>query len=512
MRTLIVSMVAACYLYGADPQNVLSEVVKLREKYEECRQQQLSNATADQSSKIKGYQKRISILELQLEQSNKELSRLKKSSNDLEREINQKKGVISSLEKTLNARDKGYREAVADNERLLAQTNSAKVSRIERQNLTSSLEKAKFEVERLESVVSKLSKEKIALERELSTAKGQIDKFKHMPPPPQVASKPLETPKLTISSDQNGKIKALQSELARANAYIQKLQSASTQPIAEKIVEKVVYKDRIVEPTEKIVSLQKELSAAQATIANLKKGAKIVPQEKIVEKVVYKDRIVESSEKINALQRELAAAQAKLANLKTSPSNTVVKEKIVEKVVYKERPVIQEKVVEKVVYKDRPVVQEKIVEKVVVKNNDATEKLNRALEQKLAENEAQIAKLKAASHKLVAPKTTKLTASSVAVAEKPKTLKAQEVKTAAAPAATTTKKGGSSAYRISGNAPIYNAPGGSQVDTWEDRRSFTAGNPSGGWVHITGYFVNRVWQPTAPGENLYVRESDVIRR
>lgn len=457
MRTVIVSLVAACYLYGADPQNVLSEVVKLREKYEECRQQQLSSATADQSSKIKGYQKRISVLELQLEQSNKELSRLKKSSNDLERELTQKKGVIGSLEKTLNARDKGYREAVEENERLLSQTNSAKVSRIERQNLTSSLEKAKFEVERLESVVSKLSKEKIALERELSTAKGQIDKFKHTPPP-QVASKAPEPPKSTLSSDQNGKIKALQTELARANAYIQKLQSASTQPVAEKIVEKVVYKDRIVEPTEKVAALQRELSAAQASIANLKKGAKTAPQEKIVEKVVYKDRIVE-----------------------------------------------------KVVYKDRPVVQEKIVEKVVVKNNDATEKLNRALEQKLAENEAQIAKLKASSHKLVAPKTTKLTAPSVAAAEKPKTLKAPEVKTAAA-TATTTKKGGSSAYRIAGNAPIYNAPGGSQVDTWEDRRSFTAGNPSGGWVHITGYFVNRVWQPTAPGENLYVRESDVIRR
>lgn len=495
MRTLIVSLVAASYLYGADPQNVLGEVVKLREKYEECRQQQLSSSTGDQSAKLKGYQKRISNLELQLEQSNKELSRLKKSSNDLERELIQKKGVISSLEKTLNTRDKGYREAVAQNERLLEQTNSAKVSRIERQNLTSSLEKAKFEAERLESVVSKLSREKIALEKELTAAKGQIDKFKHTPPP-QVASRVPETPKTTINSDQNGKIKALQSELARANAYIQKLQSASTQPVTEKIVEKVVYKDRIVEPTEKVVALQRELSAAQATIANLKKGAKSSPQEKIVEKVVYKDRIVESGDKINALQRELSAAQAKLANLKTSPSNTIVKEKIVEKVVYK----------------DRPVVQEKIVEKVVVKNNDATEKLNRALEQKLAENEAQLAKLKASSSKLVPPKTTKLSAPSVAVAEKPKTLKAPDVKIANAPVTGVAKKGGSSAYRISGNAPIYNAPGGSQVDTWEDRRSFTAGNPSGGWVHITGYFVNRVWQPTSAGENLYVRESDVIRR
>lgn len=498
MRTAVISLIGACYLYGADPQNVLNEVAKLREKYEECRQQQLSGAGADQSAKIKGYQKRISNLELQLEQANKELSRLKKNSNDLERELSQKKGVIGSLEKTLNARDKGYREAVEENEKLLAQTNSAKVSRIERQNLTSSLEKTKFEVERLEKIVSKASKEKIALEQELSVAKAQIDKYKHTSPSPSMAVKVPEAVKTSVASDQSGKIKALQSELARANAYIQKLQTASTpQNAPEKIVEKVVYKDRIVEPTEKIAALQRELSAAQATIANLKKGVSTASREKIVEKVVYKDRIVESGDKINALQRELSAAQAKLANLKTSPSNTIVKEKIVEKVVYK----------------DRPVVQEKIVEKVVVKNNDATEKLNRALEQKLAENEAQIAKLKASSHKLVAPKTTKLSAPSVAVSEKPKTLKAPDVKTANAPATAATKKGGSSsAYRISGSAPIYNAPGGSQVDTWEDRRSFTAGNPSGGWVHITGYFVNRVWQPTGAGENLYVRESDVIRR
>lgn len=62
------------------------------------------------------------------------------------------------------------------------------------------------------------------------------------------------------------------------------------------------------------------------------------------------------------------------------------------------------------------------------------------------------------------------------------------------------------------DAPIYNAPGGRQIDTWEAKRSFTAGNPSGGWVHITGYFVNRVWQSTKDDENLYVKESDVIRR
>jgi len=101
--------------------------------------------------------------------------------------------------------------------------------------------------------------------------------------------------------------------------------------------------------------------------------------------------------------------------------------------------------------------------------------------------------------KLTPPKTTKMVAS-------------KELKAPAAVVSTPVKQGKSSAYRMASNAPIYNAPGGSVVDTWEERRSFTAGNPSGGWVHITGYFVNRVWQRTAEGENLYVRESDVIRR
>ncbi len=171
-------------------------------------------------------------------------------------------------------------------------------------------------------------------------------------------------------------------------------------------------------------------------------------------------------------------------------------EKVIEKVVYKDRPIVQEKIVEKVVYKDRPVVHEKIV----TKESDATEKLNRALQQKLAENEAQMEKLKAKKGKLTPPKMSK-------IAQTP------DIKTSVVSAASTPKKGGfSSAYRMASNAPIYNAPGGSQVDTWEARRSFTAGNPSNGWVHITGYFVNRVWTPTGAGENLYVRESDVIRR
>jgi hypothetical protein len=111
-----------------------------------------------------------------------------------------------------------------------------------------------------------------------------------------------------------------------------------------------------------------------------------------------------------------------------------------------------------------------------------------------------------------APKVTKLTAQSVAVSESVKPAKTPTQAKAAVAAAPVAKKTGASAYRMAANAPIFSAPGGAQVDTWEARRSFTAGLPSGGWVHITGYFVNRVWQPTHEDENLWVKESDVIRR
>jgi chromosome segregation ATPase len=512
MRGIVLSTLCALYLYGnsGDPQAIIKEVANLRQKYEECAREQKNLSSVDVASKISGYQKRIAHLEAQLELTGKELSRLKKHTTEIEREITQKKGVIQSLEKTLRARDKSYREASEENERLLAQTNSAKVSKIERQSLTASLEKTKFEVERLENIVAKTSKERIRLEQELAVARGQVDKYKNTKIP---ESKIPEAPKTLVTSDQSGKIKALQNELTRANAYILKLQNTQATPaVQEKIVTKIV------EPTEKLVALQRELSAAQATIATLKKGSKVITQEKIVEKIVYKDRpavqekvvtkVVESTEKIAALQRELANTQAKLTNLKNNPSNTIVKEKIVEKIVYKDRPVIQEKIVEKIVYKDRPVVQEKVV----YKASDATEKLNRALQERLAESEAQMEKMKAKSAKLAPPKTTKINAQSVAVPEKmSKVLKAPETKALTTASNTSSaKKSAPSAYRMATNAPVYNTPGGSVVDTWEERRSFTSGTVSNGWIKITGYFVNRVWQRA--DQELWVKESDVIRR
>lgn len=513
MKAILLSTLAAVYLFGAAEQSgaIVNEVAKLRQKYEECRAGQSTvlgiepkvyaqseKERKELSTKVLGYKSRIADLEGQIKQSYTELTRLKKRNTEVEREISQKRGVIQSLEQTLTARDKNYRAEVARNETLSEQTNTAKVSRIERKNLTDSLNKAKFDIERLENVIAKTTKERTRLEQELSEARAQVDKFRTTKTPAAVTAQ--ESKKVLPVSDQSGKIKALQNELSRANALILELQNAPKQNAKEKVVTKVI------EPTDKIVALQRELSAAQATITNLKKGSKGAIQERTVEKVVYRDRpvvtekvvtkVVEPTEKIAALQRELSNAQAKLSNLKNNPSNTIVKEKIVEKVVYK----------------DRPVVQEKIVEKVVVKSNDATEKLNRALQQKLAENEAQMEKLKAKTGKLIPPKTTKMAVQSVAVPEKTsKVLKAPESKVPVAASSTSTgKKSTPSAYRMATNAPVYNAPGGSVVDTWEARRSFTSGTVSNGWIKITGYFVNRVWQRA--DEELWVKESDVIRR
>lgn len=110
----------------------------------------------------------------------------------------------------------------------------------------------------------------------------------------------------------------------------------------------------------------------------------------------------------------------------------------------------------KIVYIDRPVVQEKIVTKTV----ESTEQI-KSLQRNLA-------------------------------------------------AAPITKKSAPSAYHMATNATVYSMPNGTKVDTWESGRSFTSGTSRDGWVKITGYFVNRVWQ--AASEELWVKESDVIKR
>jgi peptidoglycan hydrolase CwlO-like protein len=446
MKTFLLSLIAAGYLYGAaeESHTVLSDVAKLRQKYEECRQ----NQAQDTNPKIKGYQTRISHLEAQIKDNVAEIKRLTTRTKEIEQELSRKKGVIQSLEKTLTSRDEQFRAAVSRNEQLSKEANAIKVGKIERENLTKALAKAKEEAARLQNDLKKSSP--AGLRKDLDEARMQITQLRKE----LAAAQPLRS-KTTVAAGESEKVKALQRELDKAHTAISQLQN-TPQPVKEKVVTKVV------EPTEKLATLQRELNAARAEIANLKHGApKQIVKEKIVEKVVYKDRPVE----------------------KGAP-----------------------KVVEKVVYKDRPVIQEKIVTKTV----ESAEKI-KALQTKLAQAEAQVAKLKTAAP-AAHPKRTVIAAA--AVRNTPSQIKApsvQPAKKAAAPSPAP-KKSGSSAYRMASNASIYNAPGGAPVDTWEARRSFTAGEPSGGWVHITGYFVNRVWQPTREDEHLWVRESDVIRR
>lgn len=454
-KAIFASAIGAIYLYGATPpQSIINEVANLRQKYEECRQEQKTLSSSDSAAKIKGYQTRIGNLENQIKQTDNELQLLKKQNTDSERELSQKRGVIQSLERSLTLKDQQLRDSQALNERLSKEANGIKVGKIERESLKNALVKAKFDAEQLEKSMGKNDKEFMALKVSLANAKAEIEKLKIKP---LQAQSSVQTPANTVvQNDQSAKIKALQSELAKANAAIIQLQKS---PQSTVVQEKVVTK--VVEPTEKIVALQRELASAQTTIANLKKGIKTPAQEKIVEKVVYKDR-------------------------------PVIQEKIVEKVVYKDRPVIQEKIVEKVVYKDRLVAQEKVVAKAA----NPTEQLNKALNQKLAQTST-----------LTPPKPTKTVAT--AVSEKVKAI-TPVAKTPVVAASEPVKKSSPSAYRMATNAPVYNAPGGSVVDTWEARRSFTSGTSLNGWVKITGYFVNRVWQRA--DEEMWVKESDVIKR
>ncbi|MGD9717293.1 MAG: hypothetical protein AB7U26_09490 [Sulfuricurvum sp.] len=486
MKTLFASLIAAGYLYGAagETQAVLGDVAKLRQKYEECRQAQEANP------KIKGYQTRIARLEAQIKENTQQLKTLQQHNREIEQEIGRKKGVIQSLEKTLTSRDEQLRSISERSERLAKEANAVKVGKIERENLTKALAKAKEQVRLLENDLKKSSA--ASLRKEAADARVEIARLRKELAAAHAAAKPAASAAAAVEPQ---RVQALQRELEKANAAIARLQAS---PAREKIVTKVV------EPTEKLASLQRELTAARAEIANLK-ASKAVPAQpvKVVEKVVYRDRPVEKivtkttepTEKIKALQAELATAKSTIEKLKKAPS---VKEKMVEKVVYKDRIVTQEKVV----YRDRP------VEKIVTKTAETPQQV-KALQSRLAQADAQIAKLKA---DLSAAQSRKTAVAAVPARDTRPLAKSTSTEPSKAAASAPKKGGKSSAYRMAVNGSIYNAPGGSVVDTWEARRSFTAGEPSGGWVRITGYFVNRVWQPTRPDENLWVRESDVIRR
>ncbi len=510
MRAVFASALCALYLYGAnDPQAVVGEVAKLRQKYEECRQEQNARSSSASSDKTAGYQKRIAVLESQIKQREEELQQLKKRTSELERSLNQKQGIIQSMERSLTTKDQQYRQASVQNEALAKEANAIKVGKIERESLKNALIKAKAEYEKLQSSMSKSDKEVMALRVSLTNAKAEIEKLRKTPVQAEKSTK--NAAQTAVPTNQNSRVLALENELSHANAMIIQLQKkvAQSPVVQEKIVTKTV------EPTEKIVALQKELANAQATIASLKKGVKPITQERVVTKVV------EPTEKIVALQRELSAAQTTIANLKNNPSaKTVTKEKVVEKIVYKDRPVVQEKVVTKIVEPTEKIValqrqlataeatiaamkkgaaaKPSLPSKAVVKTANPTEELNKALSQKLAQ-----------TSKLTPPKPLgKPSAQAPNTADK--LSKTSTVSSMAVPPASSVKKSAPSAYRMATNAPVYSAPGGAVVDTWEARRSFTSGTAANGWVKITGYFVNRVWQRA--DQDLWVKESDVIKR
>ncbi|MFH0710209.1 MAG: IMCp domain-containing protein [Pseudomonadota bacterium] len=276
---------------------------------------------------------------------------------------------------------------------------------------------------------------------------------------------------------------------------------------------KTVYKDRsvvqekivtkTVESNEKINKLQRDLATAQTTIANLQNTAlKTVGKDKIIEKVVYRDRPV-AYEKIveKIVYRDRPISKDKAVEKVVYKDRPVVKEKIVEKIVYKDRPIVREKIVEKVVYKDRLVVKEKIVEKTVhkelkvPKNSPKTVLKAEAIKQEPVKKQVIDRKVMDEQKRRQADKLA---------------LEQERKKSAKVASIPTTKRAAPSAYRMATIASIYNAPNGTKVDMWEAGRSFTSGTSNGGWVKITGYFVNRVWQ--SADEDYWVKESDVIRR
>jgi hypothetical protein len=325
-------------------------------------------------------------------------------------------------------------------------------------------------------------------------------------------------PKAVVES--SGKNKSLNQEIAQKNGVIKSLEEtllsrdrayreATTQNknlILQMHMQRVSIEER---DTLKhaLESAKSELLVAQK---ELKKagGVKIVykdhpvVQDKIVEKVVYKDcpavkdKIVEK-----IVYKDRPVIQEKIV-YKDRPT---VKEKVVEKVVYKDRPVVQEKIVEKVVYKDRPIIKEKVVEKVVektvykepavVKNSPKTVLKAEAIKQEPIKKQVIDTKIIDEQKRRQADKIA---------------LELERKKSAKVAVAPTVKRASPSAYRMATIASIYNAPNGTKIDMWEAGRSFTSGTSSNGWVKITGYFVNRVWQ--SADEDYWVKESEVIKR
>ena len=67
-----------------------------------------------------------------------------------------------------------------------------------------------------------------------------------------------------------------------------------------------------------------------------------------------------------------------------------------------------------------------------------------------------------------------------------------------------------SSFRLNTSADIYSAINGEKIAKWEKSRSFTSNVRSVNWVKITGYFVDKVWQPS--NKEMWVKTTDVTIR
>lgn len=68
-----------------------------------------------------------------------------------------------------------------------------------------------------------------------------------------------------------------------------------------------------------------------------------------------------------------------------------------------------------------------------------------------------------------------------------------------------------SAFRVTADTEIYDAPGGNVIDRWEAMTSFTSNRKRNGWIRITGYFIDKQWRPSNEKE-MWVREAVTLKR
>jgi hypothetical protein len=448
---------------SGDSQSILREVSELRQKYDECRASQ---------GEIKGIDPKV-------------LAESRDKNQKLAVEINQKNGVIKSLEQTMLLRDRSYRETNARNKNLIAQLHTQNVTGQEREMLKRALISVKGELALAQKELRGGSSSIVRMREELQATKSTLAKLQSQPQ--KVTTHEKIVTKVVEPTD---KILALQSQLNAANMVITQLRSAPQKTQVQQ--PQVVYQDRVV-TQEKVVYKDRIVTKE-----------KVVYKDRPVEKIVTKT--VEPTAKIQALTRELASAKATIADLQKNGSKVIYKDRVVthELVVYKDRPV--EKIVTKKVIVEKPTIDETTRRKMDKLALDLERQ--KSINLKLAKDLEKTSVKRSISGALPPPLINPLPHTTA------KTISAPAVKKVASAAAIPSNNAKKSAgvYRMASNASIYNGPNGRVIDTWEARRSFTGSGASDGWIHITGYFVNRVFQGTGEGEDLWVKESDAIRR